>query len=67
MLRQTITIKDIARELNISVSTVSRALRDAFDVSLETKQMVLEKAKELNYKPNYNARGLSQGKPTISG
>ncbi|AEL26692.1 LacI family DNA-binding transcriptional regulator [Cyclobacterium marinum] len=62
MLRQTITIKDIARELNISVSTVSRALRDAFDVSLETKQMVLEKAKELNYKPNYNARGLSQGK-----
>ncbi|WP_339717482.1 LacI family DNA-binding transcriptional regulator [Cyclobacterium amurskyense] len=62
MLHQTITIKDIARELNISVSTVSRALRDTFDVSLETKQLVLEKAKELNYKPNFNARGLSQGK-----
>lgn len=62
MLRQTITIKDIARELNISVSTVSRALRDTFDVSLETKHLVLEKAKELKYKPNFNARGLSQGK-----
>ncbi|MEX2565143.1 MAG: LacI family DNA-binding transcriptional regulator [Cyclobacteriaceae bacterium] len=57
-----ITIKDIARELNVSVSTVSRALRDTYDVSLETKEKVLEKAKELKYKPNFNARGLSQGK-----
>ena len=62
MLQQAVTIKDIARELNISVSTVSRALRDTFDVSSETKHLVLEKAKELNYKPNFNARGLSQGR-----
>lgn len=47
--------------MNISVSTVSRALRDTFDVSLETKHLVLEKAKELKYKPNFNALGLSQG------
>ena len=57
-----VTIKDIAQELNISVSTVSRALRDTHDVSLETRQRVLKKAKELGYKPNMNARGLSQGK-----
>lgn len=57
-----VTIKDIARELNISVSTVSRALRDTYDVSLETKFKVLEKAAELKYKPNLNARGLSQGR-----
>ncbi|MEX2511904.1 MAG: LacI family DNA-binding transcriptional regulator [Cyclobacteriaceae bacterium] len=56
------TIKDIARELNVSVSTVSRALRDTYDVSPETKEKVLEKAKELKYKPNFNARGLSQGR-----
>ncbi len=48
-----ITIKDIARELNISVSTVSRALRDTYDVNAETKLKVLKKAAELNYKPNF--------------
>lgn len=57
-----VTIKDIARELKISVSTVSRALRDTYDVNPETKSKVLQKAAELNYKPNLNARGLSQGK-----
>src|SRR5699024_4354664 len=57
-----VTIKDIARELNISVSTVSRALRDTFDVSPKTRKKVLKKAKELGYQPNLNARGLSQGK-----
>lgn len=57
-----ITIKDIARELDISVSTVSRALRDTYDVSIKTKSKVLQKAAELKYKPNLNARGLSQGR-----
>ena len=53
-----ITIKDIARELNVSVSTVSRAFRDAYDVSQETKQKVLSMAARLNYRPNFNAIGL---------
>ena len=57
-----VTIKDIARELNVSVSTVSRAMRDTHDISIETKKKVLAKAEELNYKPNFNARGLSQGR-----
>lgn len=53
-----VTIKDIAKELNISVATVSRALRDTYDVSQDTRQQVLNKALEMNYKPNYNAIGL---------
>ncbi|QNL50396.1 LacI family DNA-binding transcriptional regulator [Olivibacter sp. SDN3] len=57
-----VTIKDIARALNISVSTVSRALRDTYDVSLETKSKVHAMASELQYKPNFNATGLANGK-----
>ena len=53
-----ITIKDIARELGISVATVSRAFRDTHDVSEITKKSVLAKASELNYRPNFNATGL---------
>jgi len=58
MKRHFVTIKDIARELKISVATVSRALRDTYDVNPETRQQVLRKAEELNYKPNFNATGL---------
>jgi len=58
---ENITIKDIARLLNISVSTVSRALRDAYDVNQETREKVLRLAKELNYKPNFGAAGLAGG------
>lgn len=54
-----ITIKDIAQELNVSVATVSRAMRDAHDVSKNTRERVLAKAKQLNYKPNFNAKGLA--------
>ena len=56
-----VTIKDIARILNISISTVSRALRDAYDVNPETRDKVLKLAKELDYKPNFNASGLAGG------
>ena len=57
-----ITMKDIARELKISVATVSRALRNTYDVSGETKNVVLAKSKELNYRPNFNAMGLVNSK-----
>jgi LacI family transcriptional regulator len=53
-----VTIKDIARELKISVTTVSRALRNAHDVNTITRKKVLTKCKELNYRPNLNAKGL---------
>ena len=52
------TIKDIAKQLNLSASTVSRALRDLPDVKPETMLAVKELAKELNYLPNPIAQGL---------
>ena len=52
------TIKDIARQLNISVSTVSRAIRNASDVNKETKQAVMNLVEELNYQPNQLALSL---------
>src|SRR6186713_3283993 len=54
------TIKDIARKLNVSISTVSRALRDASDVSKETKNAVKALSEELNYQPNKFALSLQQ-------
>ena len=52
------TIKDIAKRLNLSASTVSRALRDLPDVKPETMKAVKELAEELNYQPNPIAQGL---------
>lgn len=52
------TIKDIARSLNISASTVSRALNNHHEVSYKTRQAVLEMARKLNYQPNALAIGL---------
>ncbi len=62
-----ITIKDIARELNISVSTVSRALQNHPDISVRTKELVQECAKQLNYKPNLMASNLRTCKNTTIG
>lgn len=53
-----ITIKDIARQLNLSKSTVSRALRDSSEISIETKKRVLELAQRLDYNPNPVALSL---------
>jgi DNA-binding LacI/PurR family transcriptional regulator len=52
------TIRDLALKLNISISTVSRALRQAPDVNPETKKAVLALARELNYEPNRVAQSL---------
>ncbi len=54
------TIKDIAKKLQISTSTVSRALRNAGDVSIETKKAVLDLSEELQYQPNKLALSLQQ-------
>ena len=53
-----VTIKDIARALNLSTSTVSRALRDSYEISPETKRLVMEYAERLNYRPNPIALSL---------
>lgn len=54
------TIKDIARQLNISISTVSRAMRNAPDVNADTKRAVMALSEELNYQPNKLALSLKQ-------
>jgi DNA-binding LacI/PurR family transcriptional regulator len=53
-----ITIKDVARKLNVSVSTVSRAFNDKYDIRHETRELVLATAKEMGYSPNPFARSL---------
>ncbi|MDO7172048.1 LacI family DNA-binding transcriptional regulator [Mariniflexile sp. AS56] len=53
-----VTLKQIAEHLNISVTTVSKALKDYSDVSPKTKALVKELAKTLNYKPNAFAVNL---------
>ncbi len=62
-----VTIKDIARELGISPSTVSRALKDHPDISPETKKAVNELAEKLNYQPNIVALSLRQSKTNTLG
>src|SRR5881275_3526362 len=54
------TIKDIAKALNLSTSTVSRALRGSYEISYETKKRVLEYAEKINYRPNPIALSLKE-------
>ena len=53
-----VTIKDIAKELGVSISTVSRALRNSHEVSTEKKNIINEHAKKINYHSNPIARSL---------
>ncbi|MBZ4188992.1 LacI family DNA-binding transcriptional regulator [Niabella beijingensis] len=57
-----ITIKDIAKALGLSASTVSRALRDSYEISEETKKRIRAYANENNYRPNLAALSLRKGK-----
>src|SRR4030095_4576320 len=57
---ETATIKDIAKALNFSTSTVSRALRGSYEISPETKKLVLEYAENINYRPNPIALSLKE-------
>lgn len=57
-----VNIKTLAQELNLSISTVSRALNDSHDISPETKKKVIELAEKLNYKPNPHASSLRKHK-----
>src|SRR5688572_28916454 len=61
------TLKAIARRLNVSVSTVSRALSDHPRIGLRTKMRVQALAKELNYEPNAKAIFFKQQKTFIIG
>ncbi len=57
---EAITIKDIAKALGLSTSTISRALRGSHEISQETKKMVMEYAEQFNYRPNPIALSLKE-------
>ena len=61
------TIKDIAKALDISIATVSRALSGSHEIHPLTKEKVLAKAKELRYKPNIQARNLLKKRSNLIG
>jgi LacI family transcriptional regulator len=65
MKYNSITIIDIAKALGISKSTVSRALQNSYEVNAETRQRVLDYARQHQYEPNPVAKGLRQ-KQTFS-
>ncbi|UZO79581.1 LacI family transcriptional regulator [Aquimarina sp. ERC-38] len=61
------TLKILAQELNLSISTVSRALANHPDISAETKKRVNQLALDLDYAPNIFARGLKSRRSYILG
>jgi LacI family transcriptional regulator len=67
MKKEKATIHDIARKLNITASTVSRALKDHPRISDETKKLVLKAAEKLNYQANHIAAALRNGKSNTLG
>ena len=67
MEQKPVTIKEIAKRLNVSVSTVSRALHNHSSIGLRTKMQVQKLAEELNYEPNQAAISFKQGKTMILG
>lgn len=67
MKKGNLTIKDIAKDLNVSPSTVSRALKDNTDISIETRKLVQDYAKKHKYKPNALALSLRTQHTNIIG
>ncbi|MBQ3556729.1 MAG: LacI family DNA-binding transcriptional regulator [Oscillospiraceae bacterium] len=62
---QRVTMKEIARETGFSVNTVSKALRDADDLSVQTKRMIRDAAKRLGYVANNMASALRSGYSSV--
>ena len=66
-MKHKVTLKHIAKELNVSISTVSKALKDSHEISVETKETIKAFAKLYNYKPNNIALSLKNRKTKIIG
>lgn len=62
-----VRMKDIANDLGISIVTVSRAFRDFPDIARGTKARILQRAMELNYRPNLMGRSLVTGRSSLIG
>lgn len=65
--KKPISLKDLAKELGISISTVSRALKNSPEVSTQVKEKVKALAKKRNYRPNPFAMSLLKNSPRIIG
>ena len=66
-MKQNSTLKKLSEILNISISTVSRALKDHPDISAETKRRVNELAQTLEYEPNSYAVQLRTNESNVLG
>lgn len=66
-MKRKVTLKQIARELDVSISTVSKSLRDSKEISEDTRQKVQAFAKLYNYKPNLIALSLKNRKTKTIG
>lgn len=62
-----LTIKEFSKLINVSISTISRAFNDKYDIHPDTKKMILEKAQELGYSPNPIAQRLIQHQSKMIG
>ena len=63
----TVRMKDIAKDLGVSVITISKVLRDHPDIGDNTRERVLARIKELDYRPNLAARSLVTGRTYLVG
>ncbi len=59
---KSVTLKDIAKKLDVHHSTVSRALKNHPDVSKQTQELILKTARDMEYSPNLAAAALRSGK-----
>ena len=66
-MKRKLTLKSIAKELDVSISTVSKALRDSAEISEDTRQKIKAFAKLYNYKPNNIALSLKNRKTRTIG
>jgi LacI family transcriptional regulator len=62
-----VTMKDIARDVGVSVVTVSKALRNRADIGEETRKRIVASARRLRYRPNLTARSLVTGRSQLIG
>lgn len=62
-----VRMKDIAKDLKVSVVTVSKVLRNHSDISPGTRARVLERVKQLHFRPNWAARSLATGRSYMIG
>src|SRR6266496_2088476 len=67
MNRKRTTLKDIAEKLNVSITTINRALKNHPDISSKLKEQVLFLAEQLHYRPNYFASSLRKNHSGLIG